>query len=78
MNPATKSVFIAYFGSPDSLYAVLAVMLFVVLGIAWMTITMKAFKDRSNARNKDDVALLWVVLRGLFLLLLLVAVFMSH
>lgn len=78
MNPATKNVFIAYFGSPDSLYAVLAVMLFVVLGIAWMTITMKAFKDRSNARTKDDVALLWVVLRGLFLLLLLVAVFMSH
>lgn len=78
MNTAAKEVFTAYFGSPDSLYAVLAVMLFVVFVIAWMIIIIKAFKDRSEDRNKDDVALLWVVLRGLFLLLLLVAVFMSR
>lgn len=77
MNPAAKEVFTAYFGSPYALYTVLAVMLFVVFGIAWMIITIKAFKDRSEDSHKDDVVVLWVVLRGLFLLLLLVAVFMS-
>jgi predicted permease len=77
MSSSAISVFTAYFGSPYLLYSVLAVMLFFVLGLSWMMLTMKAWKDRNDARNKDDVAVLWIVLRGLFLLLLLVAVFMS-
>lgn len=78
MNAAAKEVFIAYFGSPDVLYTVLAGFLFLVIGLSWMIITIKAFKNRSEEINKDDVGVLWIVLRGLFLLLLLVAVFMSR
>lgn len=78
MNAAARDVFVAYFGSPLALYSGLAVLLFFMLGLTWMIITIKAFKDRSEDRNKDDVGVLWIVLRGLFLLLLLVAVFMSN
>lgn len=78
MSSAARDVFIAYFGSPYALYTVLAVILFALLGLSWMFLTIKAFKQRSDDRNKDDVGVLWVVLRGLFLLLLLVAVFMSN
>lgn len=76
MNAAAKDVFMVYFGSPLALYTALAVLLFVVLALSWMIITIKAFKQRSEDRNKDDVGVLWIVLRGLFLLLLIVAVFM--
>jgi len=78
MNTAATDVFIAYFGSPYALYTLLAGFLFLVIGLSWMIITIKAFKNRSEERNKDDVGVLWIVLRGLFLLLLLVAVFMSR
>ena len=78
MNAAATDIFTAYFGSPYALYTILAGFLVLVIGLAWMFITIKAFKNRSEDRNKDDVRLLWVVLRGLFLLLLLVALFMSN
>ena len=78
MNAAAKEVFVAYFGSPDVLYTILAGFLFLVMALAWIIIIIKAFKNRSEDRDKDDVGVLWIVLRGLFLLLLLIAVFMSH
>jgi uncharacterized PurR-regulated membrane protein YhhQ (DUF165 family) len=78
MNAAATDIFTAYFGSPYALYTILAGFLFLVIGLSWMFITIKAFKNRSEDRNKDDVGVAWVVLRGLLLLLLLVAVFMSH
>jgi hypothetical protein len=76
MNAAARDVFMVYFGSPLVLYTTLAVLLFVVLALSWMIITIKAFKQRSEDRDKDDVGVLWIVLRGLLLLLLIVAVFM--
>lgn len=76
MNAAAKEVFGLYFGSPLALYTALAVLLFLVLALSWMYLTIKAFKQRSEDRDKDDVGVLWIVLRGLLLLLLLVAVFM--
>lgn len=76
MNAAARDVFMVYFGSPVLLSTALAVLLFVVLALSWMIITIKAFKQRSEDRDKDDVGVLWIVLRGLLLLLLMVAVFM--
>lgn len=76
MSDAGVEVFTFYFGVPGKLYAVFALLLFVVAGIAWMLICIKAFKERGGRRDEGgDVALVWVVLRGLMLLLILTAIF---
>jgi uncharacterized membrane protein YuzA (DUF378 family) len=78
MNASSVDVFTTYFGAPSLLYTALAVMLFGVAGIAWLIIIIKAWQDSRDDSKKDDVSVLWIVLRGLCLLLLLTAVFMSR
>lgn len=75
MNPDAKEVFTAYFGLPMSLYAVLAVLLVIVMGITLLLVIIKALKERG--RDKDDADVMTVIVRGLFMLLLITAVFMS-
>jgi predicted permease len=78
MNASSVDVFTTYFGTPSLLYTALAVMLFGVAGIAWLIIIIKAWQNSRDDSKKDDVSVLWIVLRGLFLLLLLTALFMSR
>ena len=76
MNSDAKEVFLNYFGAVDRLYLGLAVTLFVLAALVWIYITIKAFRDRSEEKNKDDMSVFMVVLRGLVMLLFLVAIFM--
>lgn len=76
MNDESIAVFTSYFGAPAKLYAVFVLLLFVVAGFAWMLICIKAFKERGGRRDESgDVGLMFVVLRGLMMLLILTAVF---
>ena len=76
MNSDAKDVFLSYFGAVDRLHLGLAVALFLVVALVWIYITIKAFKDRSED-NDDELSVFGVVLRGLVMLLFLVAIFMS-
>lgn len=78
MNQDSVDIFTAYFGSPATAYGAMALVLFLVIGLAWMIIIIKSWKDRQKLREKDDVRVLWVVIRGLLMLLILVAFFMSR
>lgn len=78
MNQDSINVFTSYFGSPATAYMAFAITLFVAIGITWMIIIIKSWKDRHNSRVKDDVRVLRVVIRGLVMLLVLVAFFMSR
>lgn len=77
MNTDAKEVFLSYFGAVDRLHLGLVVTLFVLAALVWIFITIKAFKDRSEEKQKDDMSVFVVVLRGLVMLLFLVAIFMS-
>lgn len=77
MTPDAVAVFTEYFGQPKRLYLAMAVMLFIVLGISWIIITIKAFKERNTDRRSraDDAYVISVILRGLALLLIVTLVF---
>lgn len=77
MNSDAKEVFLSYFGAVDRLHLGLAVALFVLAALVWIYITIKAFKDRSEDSDNDELSVFGVVLRGLVMLLFLVAIFMS-
>lgn len=77
MTPDAVTVFTEYFGQPSRLYAVLAVLLFVVLGMTWMKISIKVYKERGD-RGVNDAHVVGVVLRGLLLMLILTAVFYQN
>lgn len=78
MNQDSVDIFTSYFGSPGTMYGGLALALFLAAGFAWMIIIIKSWKDRQQSRVKDDIRVLWVVMRGLLMLLLIVAFFMSR
>jgi ABC-type arginine transport system permease subunit len=80
MTPDAVGVFTEYFGQPARLYLAMAVMLFMTLGIAWIMITIKAFKERNTDRRNraDDAYVITVILRGLALLLIITLVFYQN
>ena len=75
MNPAAKSVFTAYFGAPGNTYTGLAILLFFIIVFAWIIVIIKAFKERGIKKDDSDVMI--TVVRGLFMMLIITAIFMS-
>lgn len=76
MNSDSVELFTAYFGTPADTHLAFVLFLFLAGGLTWIIIIIKAFKERGKDRTKDDVRVLWVILRGLCMLLLLIAFLM--
>jgi hypothetical protein len=77
MNKDAQSVFLEYFGSASYLHDGLGFLLFVVTGIAWMIITVKKFKEGVEKKQNDGSNVFSVMVRGLAMLLILVAFLLS-
>jgi hypothetical protein len=77
MNKDAQAVFTEYFGSISSLHDGLGYLLFLVTGIAWMIITAKKLKEDIQERKNDGSDVFSVMVRGLAMLLILVAFLLS-
>ncbi len=77
MNKDAQSVFLEYFGSANLLHDGLGLLLFAVTGIAWMIITVKKFKEGVEKKQNDGSDVFSVIVRGLAMLLILVAFLLS-
>ncbi len=77
MNKDAKVVFTEYFGSISYLHDGLAFLLLLAAGIAWMIITAKKFNEGIQEQKNDGSDVFSVMVRGLAMLLILVAFLMS-
>ncbi len=73
MSKDAQSVFLEYFGSINLLHDGLAWLLFFLVGAAWMIITVKRFKERVKDKDDDGSDVFSVMVRGLVMLLIVVA-----
>lgn len=77
MNSATRESFTAYFGTPNSLYISVMVLLGLALSIFILKITLSAWKD-VRTRDDFDVSDFFTVLAESVVVLLIFASIFFH
>jgi ABC-type arginine transport system permease subunit len=77
MNSATRENFTLYFGSPNTVFIVVMVLLVVMLGIVLLKIILLGWHDARTENGYDATDFFTTLVRGLALLLVFALIF-SH
>jgi hypothetical protein len=70
MNSATKENFTAYFGSPNTVFIIVMVLLLSMMGVCLLKIVLSAWNDVRTDPNFDATDFFTTIIRMLVMLLI--------